>query len=256
VQTVILCGGTGTRLKEQTEFLPKPLIQIGGKPMIWHIMQIYARYGFIDFVLALGYMQDRFKEYFSLFDEINNDVLVTRKWNGERLIQPIGHQDNWRIILSDTGANASKQQRLLRISRYITGGMFFCTYGDGVADIDINALLSFHLSHGKIATITGIHPAPRFGEILHSDYIISSFREKPDSSCLISGGFMVFNKEVFDFMSESDDRDLEDGVFPRLVEAQQLAVYPHKGFWKSMDTLKDMQELQVMWDNGTTLWTL
>jgi glucose-1-phosphate cytidylyltransferase len=249
MQTVILCGGTGTRLKEQTEFLPKPLIQIGGKPMIWHIMKIYAHYGYTDFVLALGYRQECFKDYFAHFYEINHDMILTElgiSW------KPI--IEKWRVVLSDTGLNTLKGARLKRVERYIKGNTFMCSYGDGLSDVNLYDLLSFHKSHGKIATITGVHPSPRFGEIHHVGGLVQEFTEKPQGECLMNGGFMVFNRGVFDYLSEDENCDLETDCFHDLTQDKELMVYHHKGFWKCCDNLYDMGVLQNMWGAGNPKW--
>jgi glucose-1-phosphate cytidylyltransferase len=254
LKTIILCGGTGTRLKEQTEFIPKPLISIGGIPMVVHIMRWYAHYGFKEFILALGYKQEAFKQYFAHYDLINNDTTVnigTYMGMDYRDFRDRG----WTVTLSDTGENTFKGARLKRVEKYIHDDTFLVTYGDGIGDIDIPSLVSFHKSHGKIATITGVHPAPRFGEIHHKDNKVISFSEKPqDDTCLMNGGFMVFNRGIFDYLTEEPWCDLEIGPFEFLSAKGELMVYPHHGFWKAMDTLKDMGELQTMWNEGKAKW--
>ena len=253
IPVAILCGGSGTRLREQTEFLPKPLIPIGNIPMVVHIMKIYARYGFKDFILALGYKQDAFKQYFNDYDVINNDVTVS-----------IGRpQDNhyhscvdqgWNVTLVDTGENTMKGGRLKRIENHIHSNTFMCTYGDAVADIDIRNLIAFHKNHGKLVTITGIHPVPRFGELCHEAGRVLSYREKPDDGCLMNGGFMVMNRGIFDYLTPDEWCDLEIGPLELLAAKEELMVYHHKGFWKCMDNLKEMSELQQMWDSGKAPW--
>jgi len=257
MKVVILSGGTGTRLREVTEFIPKALVPIGGRPMIWHIMKIYAYYGFRDFVLALGYKQEAFKEYFRHFNEINNDVLIrTGYCEGIHITTPQGEfPDDWIVRLSDTGINAMKGARLKKIQKYIVDDTFMCTYGDAVSDINITNLLAFHHSHGKIATITGVHPKARFGEVHHDNGYVQSFTEKPnDDKCLMNGGFMVFHKDIFDLLSEVDTCDLELGVLDKLAQNQQLMVYHHKGFWACMDNYKEMTELQFAWDTDKPPW--
>jgi len=253
MQTIILCGGTGTRLKEQTEFLPKPMIQIGGKPMIWHIMKIYAHHDCTDFILALGYKQEYFKEYFRHFYEINNDS-VMRVGSFKTIVKLEQYTDLWDVILSDTGLNTLKGARLKRVEKYIKGDTFMCTYGDGLSDVNLYDLLSFHKSHGKIATITGVHPSPRFGEIHHVDGLVQEFTEKPQGECLMNGGFMVFNRGVFDYLSGDESCDLETQVFHDLTIDKELMVYQHKGFFGYMDNLYDMGVLQNMWDSGQPKW--
>jgi len=251
MNVVIMCGGTGTRLKEQTEFLPKPLIPIGPYPMVLHIMKIYAYYGFKDFVLALGYKQDAFKQYFSHFDVIHNDITIGP--SGIRYHQPQDY--DWRITLADTGVDTIKSLRLLKVRKYVTGDMFFLSYGDGVADINLADLLAYHRSHGKIATVTGIHPTSRFGEIQYDGVgRVTKFAEKPQDGCITSGGFFVFNKEIFEHLYEG--YDLEECTLVKLAEMGELMIYKHEGFWSCMDTLKDMGVLQNLWNEGNPPWAV
>ena len=258
MQVVILAGGTGTRLKEMTEFLPKPLIPIGGKPFIWHIMNIYSRYGHTDFILSLGYKQEKFKAYFSHLDMFNSDITVYRNQGGNPGIEyhdPFG--PGWKITLADTGLNTMKGARLARIRKYIKDETFMVTYGDGVADINLNLLRECHETHRRIGTLTGIHPVSKFGEVMHHEGRVVSFQEKPyDTSSLTNGGFMMFTPEVFDYLSEDTDCDLEVGPLKILAEDHELSVYKHTGFWKNMDTLKDVGELQDLWDSGEAPWMM
>ena len=249
MDVVILAGGSGTRLREMTEFIPKPLIQVGGKPLIYHIMKIYAHYGFTDFILALGFKQEMFKEYFAHFNEINNDcVMHVGNYQG------MTHQetkDNWRITLSDTGLNTLKGGRLKKVERYVNGD-FFMTYGDAVADVDIKKLLEFHRRHGKLATVTGVPAPPRFGELKHRTGTVESFSEKPESDTLINGGFFVFNNRIFDYLT--NNCDLEIGPLERIAAEGELKVYYHKGYWACCDTLRDLDALQEEWDTGKPKW--
>lgn len=256
MQVVILAGGTGTRLKEMTEFLPKPLIPIGGKPLIWHIMNIYSYYGHTDFILSLGYKQEKFKMYFSHLDMFNSDITIYRNQGGEyeaTYHDPLG--PGWKVTLADTGLNTLKGARLARVRRYLTDETFMVTYGDGVSDINLDLLLEYHKLHGKVGTITGIHPISKFGEIAHRYGRVTMFREKPyDSSSLANGGFMVFDQRLFEYLSCNVDCDLETETLSLLAEGNELYVYQHKGFWKNMDTLKDVGELQALWDSGNAPW--
>jgi glucose-1-phosphate cytidylyltransferase len=255
MQVVILCGGSGTRLREQTEFIPKPLIPIGPVPMVVHIMRWYAKFGFTDFVLALGYKQEALKQYFHHYDIINNDITVNIGRHG-------GYNDyaeyedwGWRVVLSDTGENTMKGGRLKRVEKYIEGDTFLMTYGDGISDIDIISLVAFHKSHGKLVTVTGVHPVPRFGEIHHDNGCALSFSEKPQhDDCLMNGGFFVMNRGVFEYLHEDEWCDLEVGPLEMIARKGELMVYPHKGFWRCMDTLKDMSELQQLWVDGKAPW--
>lgn len=251
MQVVILCGGTGTRLKEQTEFLPKPLIPIGPYPMCVHIMKWYAKFGFNDFILALGYKQEAFKQYFYHYDIINHDVLFRTGITGTTGYE--GTVDKWSVILSDTGLNTLKGGRLKRVEKYIQGNVFMVTYGDGIGDVDLNSLLAFHLSHGKIVTITGVHPVPRFGELCHEGGRVLAYKEKQHGDgCLTNGGFMVMSRKIFDYLTP--DCDLEYGVFELLAAKGDMMVLEHSGQWRCLDTLNDMTELQRMWDEGKAKW--
>jgi glucose-1-phosphate cytidylyltransferase len=255
IPVVILCGGSGTRLREQTEFIPKSMIPIGGKPMIWHIMKIYDHYGFKDFILALGYKQEAFKQYFSHFYQINNDIVVkTGLYEGMTFGED--PSDNWTVRLVDTGENTLKGARLKRVEKYITEDAFMCTYGDGVGNIDIPTLLAFHRSHGKLVTITGVHPVPRFGELCHEEGKVLSYREKPDDGCLINGGFMVMNRGIFDYLTTGEWCDLEIGPLELIAAKGELMVYHHKGYWSCMDSLSDLGKLQQAWTMGKAPWRI
>jgi len=256
MQVVILCGGTGTRMKELTELTPKPLIPIGGRPLVWHIMKQYMYYNFFEFVLALGYKQEAFKMYFTHFDELNNDITVYRDIVGTQKVVHHSADIACKVTLADTGRHTLKGARLKRIEKYITDDTFMVTYGDGLSDINLSDLLAFHQSHGKLATLTGIHPRSKFGEIQHrGSGRVSSIKEKPkENGRLTNGGFMVFNKGIFNYLYPAADCDLEVGPFMKLVADKELFVYKHTGFWKSADTLKDIGELQDMWDAGNPPW--
>jgi glucose-1-phosphate cytidylyltransferase len=254
MKVVVLCGGTGTRLKEMTEFIPKPLIPIGGKPLIWHILKLYAHYGFTDFILALGYKQEAFKEYFMHFDQINNDIKV-QTGNIHMGSAVMGGDDYWEVVLADTGLNTFKGGRLKRVEKYIDGDTFFMTYGDTIGDVDIKKLLKFHLSHGKLATVTGVHPTPRFGEIHREKDAVLSFSEKPLSdNHLINGGFFVFNRKVLNYLTTDEWCDLEIGPLELIAAKGEMMVYHHKGMWGCMDTLPEMHKLNHLWETGEAKW--
>ena len=255
MQVVILCGGLGARLHEETEFRPKPMVEIGGKPILWHIMKIYAHYGFKDFILCLGYKGKMIKEYFYNYEVLNNDFTIELGNQKSIEVHRSHTEEGWRVTLADTGDEALKGARVKRVQRYITSDLFMVTYGDGVADIDINALLNFHRRHGKLATVTGINPASRFGELKINGNKVESFREKPrTSSGLINGGFFVFNKAIFDYLSEDDSCDFEIGALEEIARQDQLMVYKHPGFWACMDTLRDMAYLNRLWTEGSAKW--
>ena len=241
MEVVLLCGGTGTRLREQTEFIPKPLIPIGGKPLVVRIMEHYIKYSHSGFVLALGYKQEQFKLYFNNYQVINQDMILHRGHVG--VIE--SPQSDFTVILSDTGENTLKGGRLKRIEQYISGDTFMMTYGDALSDVNLDDLVNFHTHHGKMVTITGVRPRPRFGEILHENGEVIDFKEKPASNSLVNGGFMVLNRKVFDYLDR--DCDFEKGPLEQIAKEGELMVYQHTGYWRCMDTYFDMLELQKEW---------
>jgi len=255
MQVVILCGGLGTRLREETEFRPKPMVNIGNRPILWHIMKIYAHYGFKDFILCLGYKGEMIKDYFYNYEILNNDFTIELGTEKKIEIHSSHTEKNWRITLADTGDKALKGARLKRIEKYITGSQFMMTYGDGVSNIDINSLLAFHQSHGKLATVTGVNPASRFGELKIKGNQVERFSEKPESSLeFINGGFFVFNRGIFDYLSDDDNCELEIGPLEKIASEGHLMVYKHSGFWACMDTLRDMDYLNKLCAWGKAPW--
>ena len=252
---VILCGGIGTRLREETEFRPKPMVNIGSRPILWHIMKYYSEFGHNEFVLALGYKGEMIKNYFCHYELMNNDVTIEL---GRPECMEIHHsheEKGWKITLANPGEKTLKGARLKKVEKYVQEDTFMMTYGDGISNVDINALLAFHNEHGKIATVTGINPASRFGELKINGNQVESFSEKPDNSeGLVNGGFFVFNRRVFDYLSAADSCDLEIGPLERIAREGQLMVYKHQGFWACMDTLRDMEYLNKIWDDGTAKW--
>ena len=255
MQVVVLCGGLGTRLREETEFRPKPMVNIGDRPILWHIMKTYAHYGYHDFVLALGYKGEMIKNYFCHYELMNNDVTIELGHPEKLCIHQCHEESGWRITMANTGEKALKGARLKRVQRYITGDTFMVTYGDGLADIDLHALVAFHRSHGKLATVSGINVASRFGELKVEGDQVVAFSEKPEvASGLISGGYFVFNRGVFDYVAEDDACDLEIGALEEIARSGQLMVYKHPGFWACMDTLRDMDYLNRLWVEGKATW--
>lgn len=258
MKAVILCGGLGTRLREETEFRPKPMVNIGSRPILWHIMKTYSQYGFHDFILCLGYKGEMIKDYFYHYDLMNNDItLEIGNRNNICIYNNNTSENNWKITLANTGEKSLKGSRLKKIEKYIDGDDFFMTYGDGVADINIKTLLEFHRSHGKLATVTGVNPASRFGELKVNGDRVEAFSEKPDiASSFISGGFFVFNRKIFDFLSEEDSCDLEIGPLEQIASMEQLMVYKHNGKWACMDTIRDMEYLNKLWNENKAFWKL
>lgn len=255
MKVVILCGGLGTRLREETEFIPKPMIEIGGKPMIWHIMKIYAYYGFREFILCLGYKGEMIKEYFLNYEGMNNDFTIKLGKPSSVEFHSNHTEDGWRVTLADTGENTMTGSRIKKIERYIDGDEFMATYGDGLANVDIGNLLELHRRQKKTATLTGVHPLSRFGEVVEDHGIVKEFIEKPQlSEGYINGGFFVFNRKVFDYLSDGDNCVLEKEPMEKLTKQKELAVYPHDGFWQCMDTYRDYKFLQEMWQKGDVPW--
>lgn len=255
IKVVILAGGLGTRLRGETEFRPKPMVNIGSRPILWHIMKIYAHYGFKEFILCLGYKGDMIKEYFYNYEVLNNDFTIELGDENDIEIHSNYSEKGWKITLVDTGDKALKGARLKRVEKHIGGDQFMVTYGDDVADININTLLNFHQSHGKLATVTGINPSSRFGELKVKGNKVESFSEKPKGGHgLINGGFFVLNKGVFDYLSNDDSCDLEVGTLEKIAKDGQLMVYKHKGFWACMDTPRDMEYLNRLWNEDKAKW--
>jgi glucose-1-phosphate cytidylyltransferase len=248
MRTIILCGGPGTRLRQETEFRPKSTVEIGGRPILWHIMKIYAHYGHKDFVLALGYKGELIRSYFLNYEAMTKDV--TLRFGAEpRLVLHGETPEPWTVTLADTGVPTSTGARLKRLERYIPDDTFMLTYGDGVADVDLDALLAFHRKHGRIATVTGVRPASRFGELITEGSRVVGFSEKPIApvGSYANGGFFVFKRRVFDYLTDQESCGLEIEVMERLADDEQLEVYPHAGFWQAVDTPRDIEALEHVW---------
>lgn len=255
MKVVILCGGMGTRLREETEFHPKPMVEIGGRPILWHIMKIYAHYGFTDFILCLGYKGYMIKEYFYNYELINSDFTLELGKNKHFEIYNSHSEQGWRITLAETGAEALKGARIKRVEKYVDSTLFMVAYGDCLASIDITQLLSFHRSHGKIGTLTGVSPPSRYGMLEIEANTVKKFSEKPQTSGeFVNGGFFVFDRKIFDFLSSDDNCDLERGILEELVEMGELMIYGHPGEWVSMDTFRDMSYLSRLWNQNEAFW--
>jgi len=255
MKVVILCGGRGTRLKEETEYRPKPMVEIGGRPILWHIMKIYAYYNFKDFIICLGYKGNMIKQYFLNYEAMNNDFTVS--FGTRRVIQFYSNYEetNWQITLIDTGEEAQTGARVKKIERYIDDDLFMLTYGDGVANINIKELVKYHISHGKIGTMTGVHPSSRFGELVVKDNRITVFNEKPQvTEGLINGGFFVFNKKFFKYLKEDDNCYLEKEPLENLATDGELMVFPYDGFWQCVDTYRELELLNNLWKSPNPPW--
>ena len=255
MKVVIFCGGLGTRLREETEFKPKPLVEIGGKPILWHIMKMYSHFGFNEFVLCLGYKGTMIKEYFCHYNLFNEDFTLILGQENEPVMHNNHAEKNWKITFVDTGEEALKGARLKRVEEYVDGEIFMATYGDGVSNVDISKLLEFHKKHGKIATLTGVHPISQFGELVIEGDQVKKFEEKPQSNSQpINGGFYVFNRKIFDYLEDSDDCDLEHGVLEKLAENGELMMHHHSDFWYCMDTIRDADYLKKLWREEKIPW--
>ncbi|WP_299363751.1 glucose-1-phosphate cytidylyltransferase [Winogradskyella sp.] len=256
MKAVLLAGGFGTRLSEETQNIPKPMVPIGGKPILWHIMKIYSTYGINDFVILLGYKGYVIKEYFANYFLHQSDVTIDLKDNNIEILN--NSAEPWKITMIDTGLNTMTGGRIKRIEKLINGERFMLTYGDGVADINIDELLKTHINHGKAVTMTAVQPEGRFGSIKFiGDQKISSFEEKPKGDgTWINGGFFVCESKVFDYLAEGDKTIFERAPLEHLAKDGELYSYKHYGFWKPMDTLRDNKVLNELWETGNAKWKI
>lgn len=251
MKTVILCGGIGYRLKEETEFKPKPMVFIGNKPILWHIMKIYAYFGFNEFIIALGYKGDYIKDYFLNQKYFTDNFTLNTKSGSVRLLKNNEDgKDDFKITLVDTGQETLPGERILRVKDFIpeTDEDFMVTYGDGVANVDIGQLVKFHKANGLIGTVTGVHPRSKYGLLtIDKNGVVQKFVEKPVLLEWVNGGFMVFKKEFFSYLREGE---FEHSAIKRLINERQLSVYVHNGFWHSMDTYPDVNNLNKLWSEN------
>jgi glucose-1-phosphate cytidylyltransferase len=252
MKVVILAGGLGTRLTEETETKPKPMVEIGGRPLVWHIMKYYAHHGFKEFFVALGYRGEIVKRFFVDYTSLSGNMTVDLSQGAVKT------QDNdcedWLVHLKNTGIETNTGGRVKRLEPLLTDGTFMLTYGDGVSNVDLKKLLEFHRRHGRIATMTAVRPPARFGGIVFSGDLVSEFVEKPQiGEGWINGGFMVFEPAFFDYVKD-DNSSLEVDALERLAAEKQLAAYRHEGFWQCMDTLRDKRLLESLWQQGTAPW--
>ena len=257
MKVVILAGGLGTRLMEETEARPKPMVEIGGKPILWHIMKMYEAYDFRDFIVCLGYKSQFIKEYFLNYYLYNSDITVNLSEN--KVDVHLSKSESLNITLVDTGLITNTAGRIKRVEKYIDGDTFMLTYGDGVADIDLRLLLEFHYSHGKLATLTSVQIPGRFGNLITNDSgLVTSFVEKPvGDGVWINAGFFVLNKGVFDYLGDDmDSIQWEKGPLIEISGEGQLVAYKHCGFWKCMDALRDRMELEELWETGNAKWKI
>lgn len=256
---VILCGGLGTRLREETEFRPKPMVEIGERPILWHIMKLYAEYGLTDFVLCLGYKGHVIKDYFLNYKTYGADMTVRLGMPDAVQYHNNHTEDDWRVTLVETGLTTQTGGRVARVEPYIQAETFCLTYGDGLGDVDIGALVSFHRKHGKIGTITGVRPPGRFGELrVEAGGCAAEFNEKPQvTEGVINGGFFVFQREFLErYLDQKDGLVLEQEPLQRLARDGQLMVYLHEGFWQPMDTYRELKLLEELWNSGRAPWKI
>lgn len=255
MKVVILAGGLGSRLREETEVKPKPMVEVVGLPIIWHIMNGYSAYNHKEFVICGGYKNEVIKNWFTNLRLFKSDVRIQVGESQHLEFMDDAHENGWDIVVSNTGAETQTGGRLFRIKKYLRDETFLCTYGDGLGNVDIDALIRFHKSHGKIATLTSVKPPTRFGVIdIDADGSIRSFREKPQTDSWVNAGFFVFEPKIFDYLDEKCV--LEHAPLEKLAEDGQLMAFKHEGFWQPMDTYRDKLELESLWNSGNPPWTV
>jgi glucose-1-phosphate cytidylyltransferase len=255
IPVIILCGGLGTRLREETEYRPKPMVEIGGRPILWHIMRLYAHYGFKEFILCLGYKGMMIKEYFLNYQPMVSDFTIHLGDTPSVSYLDRPEAIDWSVTLADTGLETMTGARVKRVAKYVKADRFMLTYGDGLASINVRALLEYHQAHGKMVTITGVRPPSRFGEMNVRDGSVASFDEKPQvSEGMVNGGFFVCERDFVEYLSDDDDCVLEQEPLRRVAADGQLAAYEHDGFWQCMDTYREWQLLTKIWESGKAPW--
>lgn len=256
MQVVIFCGGQGTRLREETEMRPKPMVTIGKRPILWHIMKIYAHFGHKEFVLPLGYKGDMIKEYFLKYRAMNGDVTVDLGGEHAKIqYHDTNEEHDFKVTMAETGLDAMTGCRLARVQRHLRRETFACTYGDGLSDVDLDKVLAFHKSHGKIATVTSVRTISRFGIIKTEEGgLVTSFAEKPDTNSWINAGFFIFEPGIFDYTNDDESLVLEKQVMEQLTSDGELMAYNHDGFFYAMDTYREFQQLNSMWEQGEAPW--
>ena len=253
MKVIILCGGMGTRLREETEYKPKPMVEIGGKPILWHIMKIYAYYGYKEFILALGYKGDIIRDYFLNYYTYNNDFTVQLGNKEKIVVHSHNGEKDWKVTLVETGDDSMTGYRVKVAGKYITEDDFMLTYGDAVADVNINQIVNYHREKNTIGTVTGVYPPSRFGDLIVNDGMVTKFKEKKkdvDNQMPINGGFFVFKKEFLESIPDDKNMDLEGKPIESITTKKQLSVFNHTGFWQSMDTYRESQLLNNMWNDN------
>lgn len=254
-KVVILCGGLGTRMKEETEYRPKALVEIGGRPILWHLMRGYHHYGYRKFILCLGYKGSMIKDYFLNYQAMQNDFTLRLRSGANQVWNHRDEVEDWEITFVDTGQDSQTGARLARIQHHIKEEYFLANYSDGLSDINIEELVAFHLQKNKVATLSGFHARSRYGVVrVDEEGLVNYWQEKPMMHDLTPGGYFVFNRRIFDYLSTDPGCILELGPMERLSKEGQLALFPHHGFWFCMDTFKEAQTLNEMWNSGEHPW--
>jgi glucose-1-phosphate cytidylyltransferase len=252
MRVAILAGGLGTRLQEETSVKPKPMVEIGGRPILWHVMKHYAHFGFKEFIVALGYKGDSIKRHFLDYHAVNSNITVNLATG--QVDTHSKQSDDWLVHLVETGHDTNTGGRVKRLQRWLDAGTFMLTYGDGVCDVDLGALLKFHQASGRVATVTAVRPPARFGGLMFDGDLVARFTEKPQAGeGWINGGFMVCEPRVFDYL-DGDGSSLEIAALERLADEGQLAAYRHDRFWQCMDTLRDKRQLEALWEQNKAPW--
>ena len=257
MKVVILCGGKGTRLREETEYRPKPMLPIADRPILWHIMKTYAHYGFKEFILCLGYKGEMIKEYFRNYFWNVCDTTIHLGPDVEAKFHTRHTEEDWQVTLADTGENSMTGDRVYRIKKYLgSDDTFLLTYGDGVGDINISKLIEFHRASGKVCTLTAVHPPGRFGELgLSADFTVHGFNEKPQTeSGYINGGYMVCSSSLFDYLKDNPAVMLEQEPLRKIAAEGKMGAYKHEGFWQPMDTFQEFTLLNTLWHEGRAPW--
>lgn len=255
MKVIILAGGFGSRLGTVTDLIPKPMIEVGGKPILWHIMKTYATYGYCDFIICLGYKGNVIKDYFLNFTERTCDATINLK--SKHITYHNQCDEDWNVTLAETGLNTLKGGRIKRIEKYLDEDINLLTYGDGVANVDIDDLVAYHRSHNRVVTTTGVHPPSRFGEIVQDEGRILSFKEKPQTSKgFINGGFMVFDRRMLDYLTTDENCDFEFNTLEKLAAQGEVMTYLHRGEWECADTVRDVNHLNKLWNQGKAFWNV
>jgi glucose-1-phosphate cytidylyltransferase len=254
VKVAILCGGLGTRLREETEYRPKPMVEVGGRPILWHIMKLFAHHGFTKFITCLGYKGNTIKDYFLNYEAMNNDFTVCLGQLHQIAYHDAHREQDFRVTLADTGPDTMTGGRVLRIKKYLCDEPFLVTYGDGLADVDVRRLVAFHREHGRLATVTTVRPTSRYGQLdVEDDGLVSRFSEKPRLEGWVNAGFFVFEPGIFDYLG-GDETILEREPLERLAADGELMAYRHNGFFFSMDTYREYKILNDLWASGEAPW--